>query len=64
MNQSEFQQWKSSPITQEIFAEFREKRALYVDQLVISTGQPEALRLAGIIAAFDGLLNIQFEDIE
>ena len=64
MNKSEFQQWKSSPITQEVFAILRETRDAYIQQLVASAGQPDALRVSGNIEAFNYLLNIDFEGDE
>ena len=62
MTKEEFQQWKSSPITQEIFSILRETRDTYLSQLVASTGQPEALKVAGNVEAFNYLLNIEFDE--
>lgn len=61
MTRSEFQQWKGSPVTQEVFAILRETRDAYVSQLVASAGQPDAMRVSGNIEAFNYLLNIDFE---
>lgn len=64
MTRSEFQQWKASPVTQEVFSILRETRDAYVNQLVASAGQPDAMRVSGNIEAFNYLLNIDFEGDE
>lgn len=61
MTKSEFVEWKESRTTKEVFEILKETKNAYLNQLVASTGQPEALRVAGAIEAFDYLLNIEWE---
>ena len=61
MTQAEFIEWKNGETTKAIFGILRATRDAYVKELISATGTPEANKIAGIIEAFDYLLNIDWE---
>ena len=65
MTRSDFVEWKRHPITQEIFSQLAARAKEYSETIVASVHDAdvrELSRKAGIVEAFNFLLNIEYEE--
>jgi hypothetical protein len=65
VTKDEFVQWRQASTTLEVFEILRAVRDAYADRVLAGgtlESLPETAKVVGTIAAFDYLLNINFED--
>ena len=65
MTKSDFIEWKRHPVTEEVFSQLRARRAELLEEISSSVhdSDPRVLsKKAGIVEAFDFLLNIHFDE--
>ena len=66
ITQTEFMEWKSHPVTKQVFQALQQKEAVIKDQLALSAGQDPGVDryLSGYIASCRDMYLMDYGDIE